>query len=134
MIDMSEQVRLSGYKLFGDVVDLLMPDVGHLTSVERDRQLLFCVKDSVFAIEILEEVFELAQDSLHKDVDLLALLDQHDFERLRRNVLVLSEGACFDSLETGFVEPEADGNLNLIGLAFAASGTEKVKDCLENEI
>ena len=47
---------------------------------------------------------------------------------------MLSEGACFDSLETGFVEPDADGNLNLIGLAFAASGTEKVKDCLENEI
>ena len=52
-----------------------MPDVGHLTSVERDRQLLLCVKDSVFAIEILEEVFELAQDSSHKDVDLLAFLD-----------------------------------------------------------
>ena len=75
MIDMSEQVPISGYKLFGDVVDLLMPDVGHLTSVERDRQLLLCVKDSVFAIEILEEVLELAQDSSHIDVDLLAFLD-----------------------------------------------------------
>ena len=88
----------------------------------------------MFAVEILEYVLELAQGSSHKDVDLLALPDQHDFERLRRNVLVCLEGACFDSLEAGVIEPGVDGILDILDLTFAASGTGEVKDCLENEI
>lgn len=134
VIGMREQVPIHGYKLFSGVTDLLPPGVGNLNDFERDRQILRGVGDSVFTVEILEYVLELAQGSSHKDDDLLALSDQHDFKGLRRNVLVRSEGACFDSLEAEVVEPGVDGILNLLCLAFAASGTGEVKDCLENEI
>ena len=53
---------------------------------------------------------------------------------LRRNVHVRLDGAYFDSLEAGVVEPGVDGILNLPFLASAASETGEVKNCLENTI